>query len=259
MIADHSSFKHPANLEIKIWRYMDLAKFVSLLLNRALHFARADKLGDPFEGSITRVQYEMRDHIIANRHSDPRLVAWRSMSNDALQKLFSMQSELNRKFPSHCFINCWHMNEHESAAMWRLYSQADEAVCIQSTFNRLAGALPSYVQAGEVSYFDYETGVLPIGNIFNAFLCKRASFSHEREIRAMVLTAPPESNLSPPFPCRKVGDGLQIEIDLVQLVEAIYVSPASKAWFKEIVEQLVAGKGLTMPVLQSALSSAPLF
>lgn len=35
----------------KLWRYMDLAKFLALLEDRALYFARADKLGDPFEGA----------------------------------------------------------------------------------------------------------------------------------------------------------------------------------------------------------------
>ena len=31
---------------------MDFTKFVSLLEKRALFFARADQLGDPFEGAI---------------------------------------------------------------------------------------------------------------------------------------------------------------------------------------------------------------
>jgi hypothetical protein len=36
------AFVPPSNPEIPIWRYMDLAKFMSLLENEALHFARAD-------------------------------------------------------------------------------------------------------------------------------------------------------------------------------------------------------------------------
>src|SRR5687768_14667395 len=35
----------------KLWRYMDLAKFLHLLEDRTLFFARADRLGDPFEGA----------------------------------------------------------------------------------------------------------------------------------------------------------------------------------------------------------------
>ena len=32
---------------------MDLARFVSLVETHALHFTRLDRLGDPFEGSVT--------------------------------------------------------------------------------------------------------------------------------------------------------------------------------------------------------------
>src|SRR6202040_560368 len=50
------------------------------------------------------------------------------------------------------YVNCWHMNEYESDAMWRLYSTANETICVQSTFKRLAEGLSSYVSAGEVNY-----------------------------------------------------------------------------------------------------------
>jgi hypothetical protein len=48
----HPSFPPPSDRGVKIWRYMDLAKFVSLLQDSSFHFCRADRLGDPFEGSV---------------------------------------------------------------------------------------------------------------------------------------------------------------------------------------------------------------
>ena len=36
--------------QVKIWRYMDLAKFLSLLSNEALYFACPSELDDPYEG-----------------------------------------------------------------------------------------------------------------------------------------------------------------------------------------------------------------
>ena len=42
--------KYPA-LDATLWRYMDVAKFADLLESKALFFARANKLEDPFEGS----------------------------------------------------------------------------------------------------------------------------------------------------------------------------------------------------------------
>jgi hypothetical protein len=38
----------------KIWRYMDFAKFISLLANQALFFACPNKFTDPFEGHRPR-------------------------------------------------------------------------------------------------------------------------------------------------------------------------------------------------------------
>ena len=38
----------------KIWRYMDLAKFISLLSKEALYFSCPADFNDPFEGFIPR-------------------------------------------------------------------------------------------------------------------------------------------------------------------------------------------------------------
>ena len=43
-----------------LWRFMSFTKFVSLLARNALFFARADKLGDPFEGSLTPLNVALR-------------------------------------------------------------------------------------------------------------------------------------------------------------------------------------------------------
>jgi hypothetical protein len=47
----HESFALPTNKDIPIWRYMDLAKYLSMLDSQSLFFSRATLLGDPFEGS----------------------------------------------------------------------------------------------------------------------------------------------------------------------------------------------------------------
>ena len=46
-----------------LWRYMSFTKFVSLLTKKSLFFARADKLGDPFEGSLSQVNIDLRPEI----------------------------------------------------------------------------------------------------------------------------------------------------------------------------------------------------
>ena len=54
---NHQVFAQPANPDTKIWRYMNFTKFVSMLEHQALWFSRADKLGDPFEGSMPKTQH----------------------------------------------------------------------------------------------------------------------------------------------------------------------------------------------------------
>src|SRR4051812_35432099 len=49
----HFAFEQPSG-DTDIRRYSDFPKFVSVLHTKALFFARADKLGDPLEGTLTR-------------------------------------------------------------------------------------------------------------------------------------------------------------------------------------------------------------
>ena len=53
MHEQHPVFEAPSDPDLFIWRYMDLAKFLSMLQDEALHFARADKMSDEFEGSTS--------------------------------------------------------------------------------------------------------------------------------------------------------------------------------------------------------------
>jgi hypothetical protein len=73
----HESFRLPTNKEVPVWRYMDLAKYLMMLNSKSLYFARANKLGDPFEGSSTRAMVARREHIRANRTTDPNLAGWK--------------------------------------------------------------------------------------------------------------------------------------------------------------------------------------
>lgn len=54
MHEQHPVFETPSNPDISIWRYMDVAEFLSMLESRALHFAQPGKMSDEFEGSATK-------------------------------------------------------------------------------------------------------------------------------------------------------------------------------------------------------------
>ena len=57
MYKEHVAFDMPED-DRKIWRYMDLTKFVDIISRKKLYFPTADKLGDPFEGSYPKAYIE---------------------------------------------------------------------------------------------------------------------------------------------------------------------------------------------------------
>jgi hypothetical protein len=259
MISSHPSFVWPTNHDVRIWRYSDLAKFASLLFTLRLFFSRASFLGDPYEGSITKVDSDTRDYIIAKRNEDPKLTEWRSLTDEGLRKLFSDEALFREQSVREFFVSCWHVNEHESAAMWRLYGLASEAICVQSTFSRLAKVLPEYVNVGLISYIDYERDMIPAGNIFNAVLHKRRSFAYEQEIRAVAWERLAADKGGAEIVKNMTPGGLPIIVDLNELIERIYISPTAASWFEDVVNHLVGVHRLNVPVIKSSLASRPLY
>src|SRR3990172_7066486 len=196
----HRVFIAPKNPNIKIWRYMDFTKYLSFLEKRALFFTRSDKFDDPYEGSTTQANVTNRSTVYKNA-SPSWLEQW---------SLWSRQWT---------YINCWHMNEYESAAMWSLYAKTNEAIAIQSTYQRLFDCLPPKTYVGKVHYIDYDKDWLPEGNTFFPYVHKRKSFEHEQELRAVIQEIP--LNESGGFDKLKVNpeSGRVINVDAQNLAE----------------------------------------
>ncbi len=101
-----------------------------------------------------------------------------------------------------------------------------------------------------VKYIDYISTIIPFGNGFNTFFCKRLSFEHEHELRAVIFK-PSVTNDIPP--------GLYIPCDLNILIDKIFVSPDSPDWFKELVSSILEKYSLDREVKRSNLDEDPLF
>lgn len=239
-------FLPPENEATKLWRYMDFTKFVSLLENKGIFFPRADNLGDPFEGSFSIVNLTLRPLIY--KHSDV-------FPDEA------RTGELIKKLRSWLVISCWHVNNHESAGMWNLYAKSEEAVCIQSTYQRLRLCLPEKSKIGLVRYVDYLSEWIPESNALAPFMYKRKSFEHEKELRAVInLSGISESELGlseikgiPPI------SGIWIPTDMNELIEKVYVAPYAPDWFGELIRSVVKTYRLDKPVIKSSLDDEPIF
>jgi hypothetical protein len=149
----HPSFREPTSKGIKIWRYMDLAKFVSMLQHNGLFFPKASLLGDPFEGSTPKMNRQIWHLIRQLRQTTPEvpfLSQFKDLTDDHITSIINNSSDHRRDMIDKFLVNSWHMNEHESTAMWKIYTAANEAICIQTTYEKLRLSTPEWVRIGEV-------------------------------------------------------------------------------------------------------------
>lgn len=222
---------------------MDFTKYVAMLEAKALFFVRSDQLGDAFEGSISKANLVLRPEVY-KEHPIPD-ETWRELSS------------FNERVRFWTFVHCWHMNYHESAAMWRLYSMTNHAIAITSTYDALCEQLPDNSYVGVVRYVDYAADFIPENNSFWPFVHKRRSFQHEHELRAVIqdLGNWGTSGLapSPPETVRAVP------VDLDTLLTKIVVAPTAPGWFFELVGAVTKRYGLVKSVEQSRLDERPIF
>jgi hypothetical protein len=248
---EHPLFDSPSTMQ-RVWRYMDIAKFVSLLDTHALFFARADRVSDAWEGAYT----------IENVRRRPDVFGCGEQNGESSETLRCL-SAFHRSMMLHTFLNCWHLSEIESAGMWQLYAPRDGGIAVQSTFDRLVRSFPNdddglfQVHIGTVNYINYDRDSIPDGNAFVPFLHKRKSFEHEHEVRAIIQPVFPGSEAitdSQPF-----ADGILVEVDLSVLVDRIFVSPTSPQWFFELVGSISAKYCISAPIHRSDLERDPVY
>src|SRR5215204_5819254 len=83
------------------------------------------------------------------------------------------------------------------------------------------------------------------------YMFKRASFEHERELRAVIPGIPPATKASPtgePGHIRldlvNKENGRPVKVSIKELVEKVVVAPQAPAWFGELVENVSVKYGL---------------
>ena len=250
MFTEHPVFEKPADENATIWRYLDFTKFVDMLDTGSLFFNRSDRFHDRFEGSYPQFNVKLRPEIYGRRKN--------AMTDAGLRGL----SETSKLFRRHIAINCWYLNSHESAAMWRLYLKSNEGIAIQSTFSRLAESfLPGddKIYSGVVKYIDYETQWMPEGNLFYPFVHKRLSFAHENELRCVICRFPPSKDEKLDLTQETIDGGVSVPVDLSKLIARIYVAPDSPSWLNRLVESVARKYTINAPVIHSALASEPVY
>lgn len=249
MYQQHYIFSLPQDDNSKIWRYLDFAKFVALLEFKALYFCRADKFEDPFEGVLPETSNPLIEDFFKDLDNKDDTIKTFKMLTNELRKL--------------TLVNCWHINNFESDAMWKLYAKNDIGLAIQSSVKNLINAFSNTkedIYIGKVKYIDYEKDLLNDANAFTPYIHKRKSFEHENELRALLLyndMKEDEMKLDEAYKVNIPEHGQNISVDIHQLIENIYVAPMSPPWFLQLVNKVLEKYELNKPVIQSKLYLYP--
>jgi hypothetical protein len=219
----------PEDSNTIVWKYLDLSKFLDLLLSQKLFMSRSDKFEDQYEGTFSEPTFEEIKKLSEN---NPEFLDYYKSKREKV------------------VVSSWHINEYESFAMWQIFTQNSEGLAIQSTVERLQKALKletnfnQYI--GEVNYIDYKKEHIPFDDSFFPFLFKRKSFQYEREVR--IISDLSEKNIT-------INDGIKIDVDINQLIGKIYIHPKSENWYKKLVIELVSKLGFDFEIEKSDLES----
>ncbi len=255
----------PVATDAVLWRYMDLEKFESLLTKKALFFCRSDKFSDPFEGSIPKKEAAFR-------------MTWQKLRAKEFKEPFNEKTALkavNSLSLSHIrlkrctVVNCWHINNNESDAMWRLYLKDNEGVAIQTLTYKLTESLSNVAESiglSKVRYLDYENDTwyhetnYPHNNynFIVPFIHKRKEFVHESELRLFRILYDAEHD-NEYWDKQEYSKGIFVEVDINKLVDKIVFPPTADDQVVNKIVQLAEKHGFKFQFLHSKLKDSPIY
>ena len=244
MYEEHPSCIEPENKNIKIWRFIDFSKFVSMLINNSLYFSGLKNMKDQFEGTYSNITLKKMKKAFQEK----------GISEEILKRNFK---ELPEMFSRLSFLNCWHMSEHEPSSMWKNYIDTNQGIAIQSTYRKLRDSFTKStdgINISQIKYIDYDRDEMKWGNMMETLIHKRINFSDEREIRSILIKAPVNTGR---YNLNDVPKGYHVPVDLDILIESITMAPNASSWMFELVNSVLEKFTLKKPVYKSKMDELP--
>ncbi|WP_100636500.1 DUF2971 domain-containing protein [Marinomonas sp. ef1] len=272
----------PLDNETELQKYMDFSKFVHLLDSNKLFLSKTSNFEDNLEGGLTPTFSFIKNGSAAALNQ--LIDAWPSASpltpEEKLEKKKREkayeQSEKDRtistafgEFPAsdHDFnhlyqkhtewidVSCWHANDSESMAMWKIYGGGINSVCIISSVEKLSAAIikpnNKEITISKIHYIDHENDHFKNEHPLSPLLHKSKFYTFENEVR-LIAYNPNEKILEE----RKKDDvGTLLEVDLNTLIIEVRVAPDAPNWFFELVRSITQDKyGLKVEVNKSKIN-----
>jgi len=169
------------------------------------------------------------------------------------------------KQQQHCYgVNCWHLNEVESVAMWKLYTSGNDGIAIQTTVGRLKACLsnePRDIFIAEVQYCDYDalhTLESMEADTLTPLITKRRSYRHECEVRVILDRRPADDPNVELGMILGIGHkGEPLHVDVSALIERIVVAERFPDWTIESLQAEASAKGVSVTIESSDLLKTP--
>jgi len=248
----------------KLWRYMTLDRLINLLDTKKLFFTPVKfyASSDPFEGllpkaaldAIAGVINDTQGMLLENIDKAKSHALSHSPLSDELKAQAAIEfAKIRADAESHAarmekvyfnlmsciVVNCWHQNDFESEAMWKLYSDSHKGIAIQTTAESLVESVidsrASAIFFSEIKYIDYDSPKLKKedcivnGNI--GPLLKRTAFEHENEARLYFTPKKKYISLDEAKPIPEL-----IDVDINKLIHKVFISPYASEPFPSSVK-----------------------
>ena len=144
------------------------------------------------------------------------------------------------------YVSCWHENETESEALWRLYCPPPTAgTALRTTFADLKRAFDD-----DSLHQNWARQICRLSNSIRRpkrrNFQKRKSLQHEQEVRAVIRNRAADEST-----------GLMKQVELSALIKEVVVSPFSPGWLESIVRDLLKRYDVPVPIRTSELLSQP--
>jgi len=211
----------------KIYRYVTLGQFLSIVENKSTFFKRLSAWSDTWEAPGRNIPTE---------HEDGSLE----------YPSFSISQEF--------FGQCWTLKE-ESDAMWRIYSLDNKGLRISTSIEKLSHIEGiNYLYCAKVYYYNklsegFEfTKQKGKTSFFREGIIKRYAFNHEDEVRFLTVN-------KEPFIQNKIekGNCLKFGFDPINIIEEITIDPRAKAYYVKTVRRYCERVGFSIIPIKSKL------
>jgi hypothetical protein len=271
--------------DVVLRRFMDLPKFIDLIVNKRLLLPTVKKLqeGDPHECEASPDYSRISDDALKKSILDlaeeyvteADLNLWRPLQFDLLvlgqrqpvtkssvsEVLDKMsQDELrqaawcveHRRLQDELCCNCWYDSELESDAMWRLYCDR-VGVSIATTVKTLQRSIKCEVPMIFKDRMKLHLAKVTYSDASTvsdapSWLIKRSAFRHEHEVRFFI---------DYPFPR---NEGFVLTVEPLTLIEEMTVSPYAPRWQANAIEAMarrILGDGLKIKASKHRNSLKP--